>query len=114
MRESSAAAAGPLLSAEWVQGIPFPVGTEYVSFEEHFIDARVPASQAQVLAFYRLYLTKKWGGVEERELDHALMFASPVAPVARITVTTFRGRSRIFMTRRQIVPLRPTAVSANK
>jgi hypothetical protein len=96
---SAAVADGASLALrEWVQGIPFAEGTEYVKFEPLFIDARVPAHPDSVLAFYKQYLAPKWGGA--RALSDGMVFESPLAPVEMLSVTPEQNGSRVVITRR--------------
>jgi hypothetical protein len=88
----------PLPLREWVQGIPFPEGTEYVKFEPLLVDARVPASPERVLAFYKAQLAPKWGGA--RALADGLVFENPLAAVEMLSVTAEREGSRVVITRR--------------
>ena len=90
---------GSLPLREWVQGIPFPEGTDYAKFDPQFIDARVPAEPELVLAFYRYHLAGKWNGFEAQATG--LAFADRSAPIESLTVTPFRRGSRITILRRQ-------------
>jgi len=90
----------PLSVDAWVQGIPFPAGTEYLAFQPTFIHARIPAQAQRVAAFYRAQLAPKWGGF--RELPSGLRFDSPLAPVEQLTITPSDDGTRVVITRRQL------------
>jgi serine/threonine protein kinase len=90
--------AAPLQLREWVQGMPFPQGTDYDGFEATYVDARVAASEERVLAFYRLHIREKWGAFEER--DGELIVTNPDAPIDTLTVTADEKGSRLFIKRR--------------
>jgi hypothetical protein len=94
----NAGAPGALPLREWVQGIPFPEGTEYAKFEPKFIDARVPADPEPVIAFYRYHLAAKWSGFQA--LATGIAFEDPAAPIESLTVTPFRHGSRVTIMRR--------------
>jgi serine/threonine-protein kinase len=92
------ARARELTLQDWVQGIPFPQGTEYVSFEPELIEARVPAAPATVLAFYRAQLASKWGGYSD--LADGIVWDSPLALIETLTVTPLEAGTRLLITRR--------------
>jgi serine/threonine protein kinase len=98
LRQSQPSDAEP----SWVQGIPFPQGTDFVRFEPLQIDARVPGNVQQTLAFYHRHLDAKWGGA--RSLPQGLEFADPHAPVAQLSVAPLRKGSRVVITRRASEP----------
>ena len=98
--ELRASDALPLALSAWIQGIPFPAGTEYVAFQPTFIHARIPAHAQRVAAFYRAQLATKWGGY--RELPSGLRFDNPLAPVEQVTVTPAEDGTRVVITRRQL------------
>jgi len=93
-----AAEALPLPVREWVQGMPFPDGTDYEGFEATYVDARVAASPDQVLTFYRSHIREKWGAFEDRGGE--LIVANPEAPIETLTVTADETGSRLFIKRR--------------
>jgi hypothetical protein len=95
---------GPLAVREWVQGIPFPDGTDYEEFEPQFIDARVAAASSAVLAFYREHIREKWGTFQD--LGSELVVSNPSSPIASITVTNDKAGSRLFIKRRDPRDLR--------
>jgi serine/threonine protein kinase len=95
---------GPLTVREWVQGIPFPDGTDYEEFEAQFVDARVAAPSASVLAFYREHILEKWG--EFQDLGSELVVSNPSSPIASVTVTGDETGSRLFIKRRDPSDLR--------
>jgi serine/threonine protein kinase len=94
----AAVEAGSFPVREWIQGIPFPEGTDYDRFEPLVIEARMPLRVERTMAFYRHYLATKWGGF--RELDGGLVFDDPRAPVKELTVAPFRDASRLTILRR--------------
>ena len=83
---------------DWVQGIPFPRGTDYIGFEPELIEARVPAPPASVLAFYRAQLATKWGAYAD--LPDGMVWDSPLALVETLTVTPLDDGTRLLITRR--------------
>lgn len=88
----------PIEALEWIQGIPFPVGSEFRRFEPLLIDARVPANVERTLAFYHRHLDGKWGGA--RNLPQGMEFGDPKAPITQLTVAPARDGSRVVITRR--------------
>ena len=90
-----------LALSDWVQGIPFPQRTEYVSFEPELIEARVPAPPAAVLAFYRAQLATKWGGYSD--LPDGIVWDNPLALIETLTVTPHGEGTRLLITRRTTV-----------
>jgi len=100
---SPAAVSGDSAQVQWIQGIPFPGGADYPSFEEDFIEAHVAASPESVISFYQTQLAKRWPGY--RALPQGLMFDDPSAPIEQLTVTPLDGdndqASRIIITRRR-------------
>jgi serine/threonine-protein kinase len=84
---------------EWVQGIPFPAGTDYVSFGAALIEARVAAAPGRVLDFYRSELGNKWGGYEALS-GGGLLFEDPSALIETLTVVEDGQSSRLLITRR--------------
>lgn len=97
---SPAAQSGDSAQVQWIQGIPFPKGTDYPSFEKDFIEAHVAASPESVINFYQTQLAKRWPGY--RALPQGLMFDHPSAPIEQLTVTPLDSdqSSRIVITRR--------------
>jgi tRNA A-37 threonylcarbamoyl transferase component Bud32 len=91
-------ARGPLSVREWVQGIPFPDGTDYDEFEPQFVEARVAADSSAVLAFYRLHIAEKWGAFQD--LGGELVVSNPNAPIASVMVWDDEQGSRLFIKRR--------------
>jgi serine/threonine protein kinase len=89
---------GPLFVREWVQGIPFPDGTDYDEFEPQFVDARVAAASSSVLAFYREHIGQNWGAFQD--LGSELIVSNPNSPIASVTVTDAEAGSRLFIKRR--------------
>lgn len=83
---------------EWIQGMPFPDGTEYEKFEPTFIDAHVAAPTSRVIEFYRHHIASKWGAVQE--LDGELVVSNPSAAIETVTVTPQGEGSRLFIKRR--------------
>lgn len=92
------ASEAPLAVREWVQGIPFPEGTDYDEFEPTYVDAHVAASTAAVLAFYRGQIREKWGAFQD--LEDELIVTQPSAPIEKVTVTADQEGSRLFIKRR--------------
>jgi|GEM_PF-3303315 len=97
---SLAAGSGETIQVQWIQGIPFPAGTDYPSFEKDFIEAHVAASPESVISFYQTQLAKRWPGY--RALPQGLMFDNASAPIEQLTVTPLENEqsSRIIITRR--------------
>ena len=95
-----AAESGDSAQVQWIQGIPFPTGAAYPSFEKDFIEAHVAASPEGVIHFYRTQLAKRWRGY--RALPQGLMFDDPSSPIEQLTVTPLddESGSRIIITRR--------------
>jgi serine/threonine protein kinase len=98
--DPNAEAQEPLALREWVQGMPFPVGTRYVRFESALVEAYVPARPERVAEFYRSYLGTKWGGF--RELPDGFTFVNPQAPVERLTLSPTQDGCRLLITRKQL------------
>jgi serine/threonine protein kinase len=94
------AQSGETAQVEWIQGIPFPAGASYPSFEEQFIEAHVAASPETVISFYQTQLAKRWPGY--KALPQGLMFDHPSAAIEQLTVTPLDDEpgSRIIITRR--------------
>ena len=84
---------------EWVQGMPFPVGTEYKSFNAKFVEARVAAPRERVLEFYRHHLQEKWGALQD--LGAGLMLTNPEAPIKSLSVTSAHSGCILFISRRE-------------
>ncbi|HET8935726.1 MAG TPA: serine/threonine-protein kinase [Polyangiales bacterium] len=101
-RQTADAELAPIEELEWVQGIPFPTGTDFRRFEALEIDARVPANVERTLAFYHRHLDNKWG--RARSLPQGLEFADPQAPITQLTVAPARDGSRVVITRRALAP----------
>jgi len=91
---------GEPAQVQWIQGIPFPAGAAYPSFEHDFIEAHVAASPESVISFYQAQLAKRWPGY--RALPQGLMFDDKHAPIEQLTVTPLDDEpgSRIIITRR--------------
>jgi serine/threonine protein kinase len=89
---------GGLPVREWIQGLPFPRGADYVRFEPTYIEARIPASVSRVLAFYRFHLAAKWGGA--RVLPDGLAFDDPLAPLVKLRLRAARSGSQLTLLRR--------------
>lgn len=95
-----AAQSGKSAQVQWIQGIPFPAGAAYPSFEKDYIEAHVATSPERVIGFYQAQLAKRWPGY--RPLPQGLMFDHPSAPIEQLTVTPLDDEqgSRIIITRR--------------
>jgi hypothetical protein len=89
---------GGLPVHEWIQGLPFPRGVDFVRFEPAYIEARIPASVPRLMAFYRFHLAAKWGGAHE--LPDSLAWSDPLAPVVKITLRDVRSGSQVTVIRR--------------
>jgi len=97
-RPSDPAPTQTLQLSDWVQGIPFPQHTQYVSFEPELIEAHVPAPPPLVLAFYRTHLATKWAGYAD--LTDGIVWNSPLALIETLTVTPLDAGTRLLITRR--------------
>jgi serine/threonine protein kinase len=97
---ASESPSGETAQVQWIQGIPFPAGARYPSFEEQFIEAHVAASPESVITFYQTQLAKRWSGYHA--LPQGLMFNDASAPIEQLTVTPLDddSGSRIIITRR--------------
>ena len=97
---TSEAESGETTQIQWIQGIPFPAGAAYPSFQRDFIEAHVAASPEDVISFYQTQLAKRWPGYHA--LPQGLMFDSASAPIEQLTVTPLDDQpgSRIVITRR--------------
>lgn len=95
-----AAQSGDSAQVHWIQGIPFPAGAAYPSFEKDFIEAHVSEAPDAVIAFYQTQLAQRWPGY--RALPQGLLFDDPSAPIEQLTVSPLDDRpgSRIVITRR--------------
>ncbi len=95
-------ASGLLQLREWVQGLPFPQGTDYRAFSPGYVDATVDAPPPRVLAFYKHYVREKWGAFQD--VGSGLIPESPDAPIRTLTVTPAGKGSRVFIARRSPSP----------
>lgn len=98
LQPKAADSAAPLTLREWVQGMPFPQGTDYLSFERQFVEARIPAEAGRVLAFYRQLIHEKWGTFQDQGSE--LVVPNPNAPIASVMVWSEESGSRLFIQRR--------------
>jgi serine/threonine protein kinase len=89
---------GELLLREWVQGMPFPKGTEYRNFTATSVEAHVAAPRERVIDFYRSQIGQKWGAFQD--LGAGLIVTNPDAPIKSLSVTSARDGSRLFIERR--------------